>query len=146
MQEMGWFFRSDKESCKKARMLVTLITRLLIGITFMQVLGGAYSSRKVQQGSIAVILRFAESLIVSKNGAAWMQSRRVGNILCAVIRFCLQFAFVLHGESYQISIVRKHSTVFKRLEIWSISLISCSLVAGISLICLYFLKNSVNRK
>lgn len=70
MQEMGWFFRSDKESCKKARMLVTLITRLLIGITFMQVLGGAYSSRKVQQGSIAVILQFAESLIVSKNGAA----------------------------------------------------------------------------
>lgn len=44
-----FFFLLDKEACKKAKMVVTLITRLLIGIIFMQVLGGAYSSRKVQQ-------------------------------------------------------------------------------------------------
>lgn len=48
-------------------MLVTLITRLLIGIIFMQVLG-----EHIPQGrcSIAVILQFAELLIASKNGAA----------------------------------------------------------------------------
>lgn len=72
MQEMFWFFFLvffwlDKECCKKAKMLVTLITRLLIGIIFMQVLG-----EHIPQGrcSIAVILQFAELLIASKNGAA----------------------------------------------------------------------------
>lgn len=46
--EQAMFFFPDKETCKRAKKLVTVITRLLIGITFMQVLGGAYSSRKVR--------------------------------------------------------------------------------------------------
>lgn len=78
-----------KETCKRTKMLVTLIARLLIGITFMQVLGGACSSRKEQRCRAAVILQFAELLLTSKNGAV---GSKVGGILCAVIEFCLQSA------------------------------------------------------